>query len=521
MADVYLAIRTGPIELATIQVLKSMRPDLADDPAFVAMFLDEARLAVRLNHPNVVHTTEVEFEAGLYLAMEYLEGQPLNVVTVRAERHGGLALSSVVRIVSDVLAGLHYAHELRDYDGTPLGIVHRDVSPGNVFVTYDGQVKLVDFGIAKAAVRASETQVGVLKGKVGYMAPEQMMGREVDRRSDVFSAGVVLWELAARRRLWGPDEVRGRGMMPRGAPLLRTVRADLPPQLERICARALALDPAQRYANAAEMQEELEALVVAAKLRSSSREAADFMMRAFPGERGAVRAFIDRRISELRREGDVTAPKSAPHSLSPPSSSGSQSMQGHLPQSSARDSVPAEPTSVSMRPAAARDLRGRHAVALALVGAGAGVALGALLALRAAVGVPTRPAAPVNGASSAAIGTTSAAPREPEPSSAVQIRIVASPPDAEIWVDGAEVSANPFSGKFSRDGRLHTIEVRAHGHETKAQLVEFASDVELIVTLDRYPNNDPSRPRTAPPAASAPASPGPKPRTIDTSDPWR
>ena len=134
--------------------------------------------------------------------MEYLEGQPLNRILRQVLLTGGITLAAQLRILADALTGLHYAHELRDFDGTPLEVVHRDVSPQNVFVTYDGQVKVVDFGVAKAAMRSSDASGGMINGKIAYMAPEQALGEAIDRRADLFSMGVMLWEIAARRRMW-------------------------------------------------------------------------------------------------------------------------------------------------------------------------------------------------------------------------------------------------------------------------------------------------------------------------------
>ncbi|HWL86171.1 MAG TPA: serine/threonine-protein kinase, partial [Polyangiaceae bacterium] len=191
MADVYLALQSGPVGFRKLVVVKKLRADVdvTEEDTYRAMLLDEARLAARLRHPHVVQTLEVGIHDGEhFMAMEYLEGQPLGRVATAAHRAGKpMEPSLVVQIVMDVLSGLHYAHELRDFDGTPLGIVHRDVSPQNVFVTYDGQVKVVDFGIAKAAGAAGTTQNGVFKGKLAYVAPEQASGDPVDARADVFA----------------------------------------------------------------------------------------------------------------------------------------------------------------------------------------------------------------------------------------------------------------------------------------------------------------------------------------------
>src|SRR6185436_17380332 len=200
MASVFLSVVPGPVGVNKLLVVKLLREEVSHDEDFVAMFVNEARLAARLNHANVVQTYEVGVEGRQhYLAMDYLDGQPLHAVLRKAGR-SGVPLEVQVRILAEALAGLHYAHTLRDFDGTDLRVVHRDVSPQNIFVNYDGQVKVVDFGIAKAAGAASNTQSGVFKGKLSYVAPEQAGGDLVDARADVFSVGVMLWEAIARKR---------------------------------------------------------------------------------------------------------------------------------------------------------------------------------------------------------------------------------------------------------------------------------------------------------------------------------
>ena len=265
MADVFLALSRGPLGFNKLVVVKRLRPTLSEEPSFLDMFLDEARLAARLNHPNVVHTYEVgEHDGSYFIAMEYLEGQPLNKIIRELAKSGeDLEPPQCARIVSDALAGLHHAHELRDYDGTPLQIVHRDVSPHNVFVTYDGQVKLVDFGIAKAALSSTETEVGVLKGKVAYMSPEQAMGIQLDRRADLFSMGIVLWELLARKRLMQGDSAAStlHHILNSPVPLVSSVLPRIDPELDSIVAKALERDQDKRFQTALEMREALEAWI--------------------------------------------------------------------------------------------------------------------------------------------------------------------------------------------------------------------------------------------------------------------
>ena len=176
-AEVYLAIRRGPAGFSKLVVIKSIRQEMEDDPRFKDALMSEARLAARLHHPNVVQTLEVGDDAGrFYIAMEFLDGQPLHQVVRSARASGGVGLPIAAAIVSDMLSGLHCAHELRDWDGRSLEVIHRDVSPQNVFITYEGEVKLVDFGIAKAATGGEVTQAGIIKGKAAYMAPEQALG---------------------------------------------------------------------------------------------------------------------------------------------------------------------------------------------------------------------------------------------------------------------------------------------------------------------------------------------------------
>jgi eukaryotic-like serine/threonine-protein kinase len=263
MADVFLSVARGQMGFNKLAVIKRLRQALAEEPAFRNMFLDEARLAARLNHPNIVHTYEVGEQNGVYfIAMEYLEGQSLNKVLKEAlRRKENIEPEICARIVADALAGLHHAHTLCDYDGRPLSIIHRDVSPHNIFVTYDGHTKLVDFGIAKAALSSTETEVGVLKGKVAYMSPEQAMGGRIDCRSDLFAMGIVLWELLARQRLMTGDNAANtlHKLMNEAIPRVAQAVPTIDPTLDMIVGRALEKDPNRRFQSATEMKDALEA----------------------------------------------------------------------------------------------------------------------------------------------------------------------------------------------------------------------------------------------------------------------
>jgi serine/threonine protein kinase len=293
MAEVFLAVRPsdGAAGDSGLVVVKRIWPELAHDPDFIGMFLDEASVCARMDHPNIVRTHEVGREGDQpYIAMEYLRGRSLRQVSSRVAGQGGLALSLQLHILVEVLAGLEYAHNLMDERAAPLGIVHRDVSPQNVFITYDGAVKLVDFGIAKSVAASHRTRPGVMKGRVAYMAPEQMRGAaHVDRRADLFSVGVMLWEAAAGRRMW--DELTeaaivGRLMSgPAIPPPLGPRR--LPTGLLRVCRRALALDPRDRHATAAELRAELLPLL-RDKPEQLARELGRTVSTAFAEERAAL-----------------------------------------------------------------------------------------------------------------------------------------------------------------------------------------------------------------------------------------
>ncbi|HVV49991.1 MAG TPA: serine/threonine-protein kinase [Polyangia bacterium] len=295
MAEALLAMMDAGCGARRLVVLKRIWPELASDPEFMTMFMDEARLSVRLDHPNLVRTFEViSDEAGVAMAMEYLDGQPLTRVLNRLRGSAELSVAVRLRIVSSVLAGLEHAHELADLDGRSLGVVHRDVSPHNVFVTYDGQVKLVDFGVAKTLASSHHTRPGALKGKLAYMAPEQLQPEPIDRRADLFAAGVMLWELLSGKRMWqGMTEVQIVTHLSMGLPFPSLpADAGLPAGLDAICARALDPDPAGRYQTAADMELDL-ARIIAATDDSHARQIGKLVTLAFATERADRQALIE------------------------------------------------------------------------------------------------------------------------------------------------------------------------------------------------------------------------------------
>jgi serine/threonine protein kinase len=278
LGDTELLLRIGRGGMATVWVaretatqsrperlvaVKAMLPDLAEESEFVRMFLDEVRLVRAIRHPNVVSVYDVgEHEGVMWMAMEWVEGESLHTVIAEAGKRRAIPPEMAVRIIADAAAGLHAAHELKDENGALLGVVHRDVSPHNILIGSNGSVKLVDFGVARSVGRVSEaTRAGQLKGKFGYMSPEQARGKAIDRRSDLFALGIVLFELTTSRRLFrGENDIDTlKLVISSRIPRPSSFDPAYPAELERIVLKALERDPARRYQTAAELEQDLRA----------------------------------------------------------------------------------------------------------------------------------------------------------------------------------------------------------------------------------------------------------------------
>ncbi|MGK3994234.1 serine/threonine-protein kinase [Sorangium sp. So ce1024] len=261
MASVHFGRLVGAHGFARTVAIKRLHPQFARDPEFSSMLLDEARLAVRIRHPNVVATLDsVQADGELFLVMEYIAGEALSSLLREAGAQGGRVPQPVVSaIVAGALAGLHAAHEATAEDGAPLQIVHRDVSPQNILVGEDGIARVLDFGIARAAVRSQVSRVGQLKGKLSYMAPEQLRGAPLTRRTDIYAASVVLWEALAGRRLFtGECDAEIFGRILEGVVQPPSAFGDVPRALDEVVLRGLQRDPERRFATALEMAAALE-----------------------------------------------------------------------------------------------------------------------------------------------------------------------------------------------------------------------------------------------------------------------
>jgi eukaryotic-like serine/threonine-protein kinase len=265
MATIHAGRLVGPVGFARTVAIKRLRSHFAEEPEFVAMFLDEARLAARIRHPNVVPTLDVvAVEGELLLVMEYVQGESLSrLLRAAGEKNVRPPPEIVVSIMTGVLHGLHAAHEARDESGEPLGVVHRDVSPQNILVGVDGVARVLDFGVAKAAGRLQTTRDGQIKGKLSYMAPEQVLSRPVDRRTDVYGASAVLWEALTGKRLFiGDNDGATLHNVLQGVVEPPSAHAPgLPPVLDSLTLRGLSRDPEGRFATAREMARALETAV--------------------------------------------------------------------------------------------------------------------------------------------------------------------------------------------------------------------------------------------------------------------
>jgi serine/threonine-protein kinase len=295
MAEVYLARQSGPAGFEKECVIKRILPSLAADQQFVNMFLDEARIAARLSHPNIVQIFDLGSinEGDYFLAMEHVHGVDLQQIEeAEAQRGGHIPLAIAVRICSNVAEGLEHAHRATDARGAALGLVHRDVTPSNVIVSFDGVGKILDFGIAKAVAKKGRTEVGVIKGKIPYMSPEQVQGEPLDFRSDIFSLGTMLYELTTGHKPFegeGPADLSMKILHDDPHPPDFYVER-FPSGLSDLIERAMAKKSADRFQSARELHEALEEFLLQAGIRSTSHDVAAYLEGLFPGLRDKARA---------------------------------------------------------------------------------------------------------------------------------------------------------------------------------------------------------------------------------------
>lgn len=508
MAHVYLALATGIAGFSKLVVLKVMRDELREHPASLNMFLGEARLAARMNHPNVVHTTEVGEDGGHYfICMEYLEGQTLSRL-LRKTIDGSLPLAARLEIACQMLEGISYLHAFSDLDGTPLGLVHRDISPNNIFITFEGGVKVLDFGVAKAAGISHVTESGTFKGKLGYAAPEQIFGRS-DQRSDVFAAGVLLWEILTYRRLTQDrtqsEIVQGR-IAGAESELMQEKGSEVPPELMAICAKAAAKDPDDRFPTASAMRDAIRAYVDEHGLDYPSTKLRELLLGVYETERAEMRLQIDQRMKQVQLEDEQPA----------------EQRPSRVPSAAPVFGGASSPSIPPLTPSQARLPRGKLVAAAAVVALLAGLAGAFIMRLSprpVATGVSARPS----------LGVPALTPSAAVQPALVELKLFVQPVTAELLLDGAKLGETPFRGQIAKDAALHRLEVRAPGYRNDVRMIPFDEDLELRVALTPLTASGPTgavkatsrKEEPSPSTGDFVHKAGSKPaRPIDNADPY-
>jgi serine/threonine protein kinase len=430
MAEILLAYAEGTGGFSKLVVLKMMRRYLDGGSDYRGMFLEEARVSARLNHPNLVQVHEVvDTGEAPFMVMEYLEGKPLS----RLRGLTAVPPEMLLTVVSEALVGLHHAHEAVDFDGSPLHIVHRDVSPHNIFVTYDGVAKILDFGIAKTGAGASQTKTGEIKGKLAYMPPEQLLGEELDRRADIFAMGAVLWELMLDGALWsGLDQGTVMHRLASGAIPRPTSKQGVDPELEEILVRATSAERDDRYQTALEMHHALSAYRARLKRVYTPREVGDTLAAVFQADRVAER--------ESTRQA-LKAPSLPPGAPSLLPDADPLALEGLVPAS-------------------------RSKTALVWIAALGAIAVAAFLASR-YVGSPSAPAT----------SEIAAAP------ASARLLFRVKPPEARIEIDGRQRGSGDVDIAVPADALQHRVVISAPGYTQASRLVPFQGDQYLEFQL--------------------------------------
>ena len=469
MGEVYLARQSGIDGFQKLLVIKTLLPHLCEDEEFITMFKDEARVTAQLIHPNICQVFEFEQVGGVfYMAMEYLRGEDLRRLWKACEQKGiPLRVPLICRVIADAAAGLDFAHSLRDNKGEPYNIVHRDISPQNILVTFEGGVKVIDFGVAKAAGRAQHTRTGALKGKYSYMSPEQVAGSEVDGRSDIFALGIVLHELLTGRRLFKADsDVQTLARVREcNVPPPSRLNPQLPPGLDQIVLKSLAKNPDDRYRTAQEFRLALEEWLIQGRMSASSAHLAEFLKQIY-----AERLDKENRFGPLMGDPGYTGPApggtptgNAPGSATPSSSTlpavRSPAVAGDPTRS---DRVSASGSEIDPSTAStesgAPGFRGKNRMRITVAALAVGIV---------AAGIIVR-----------SPKTKPAAPPEPPPA---QLTLSVTPDTATILVDGQP------SGKLvtHRAGPAQ-IEVRADGYSPQIFMASLVPGPQArSVTLEK------------------------------------
>jgi len=487
MAELYKAKKSGEKGFEKLLAIKMILPHLSANEEFISMFIDEAKVAALLNHQNIVQIYDLgKIENSYCIVMEYVRGKDLKSTLSRGVKSKSrIGVEHACLVTASALAGLSYAHRKRD-KGRDLKIVHRDISPQNILITYEGEIKIVDFGIAKAATQSRDTKVGVLKGKIAYMSPEQAMGKPLDRRSDVFSMGVVLYEMLAGKKLFQGDTDLNTLEQVRTArvePLPHELNAEVPKDLEDILLKALAKEPDERFQSASEMEEALQQFMRKAGYSTGGYSLSQYMSRLFKDD-----------IEEELREEEEWDQTMVSEALSADTLATSLKDQTAVPEKPAPQPAP-QPVQVT-----GRDIADKKEAPLLTKVLAAVIAVAALAGI--GVWMKSRPApAPQAQATTEAKGDTSAqtppapaepahakpekavkappaerhaakagqeapaAKSEPAPPARASVTITSDPPGAEASIDGRAAGVTPAESVDVGPGQTHRVRVAKAGYD--------------------------------------------------------
>lgn len=471
MGQVYLARAAGEGGFEKLLVLKRILPHLVEDEEFFTMFFDEARLSARLNHPNVVQLFDLgEVDGQYYVAMEYVPGDDLRRMQKQAKSKGlELPLGAICRIIADAAAGLDYAHKAKDAQGQPLGIVHRDVSPQNILVGFDGAVKLIDFGVAKAVGRSQQTATGVLKGKYAFMSPEQANGLELDHRSDVFALGIVLWESLTGQRLFKGENDTATMRLVRECQveLPSTINPALPKSIDKLVLRALQKAPNDRYPDAMAFRMAIEELILQERLLASSAHLVSFLSELY-AERIAAEAdptWLDQLDPNENLDGTPTSQKREPSRI----------------PSAARGASRSRPAVAEGTAALAQTGSNKPVLALLLT---LGLVAGGLAAY-----LVLRKAEPPAVAAVPPVELPKPDPVQPTANQPLQLLINSEPAGAKVSIDGVELGLTPVSYSLPAGATKSALFVK-EGFEPVSASLTAASGPELNVQLKKRRASD-------------------------------
>lgn len=523
MGQVFVARVDGDADTHRLVVIKRLLPHLLEDPEFVEMFLQEARLAARLHHPNIVRIFELgEVKGSAYIAMEYLPGEDLRRVWLLAfERKAPLPLGAVCRILSDAAAGLSYAHTAEDENDRPLGLVHRDVSPQNILVGFRGQVKLIDFGVAKARNRIQHTASGVLKGKFAYLSPEHAMGKHVDARSDLFSLGIVFWEALTGKRLFKADSdlMTARLIEDCIVPPPSRVNPALPKSIDAVVLRALAKRREDRYPDAETMREAIEDFVLNNGIASSEAHLGA-VLKSLYAERLQQELVDPQQLDRLKPGDDINVLATPSRPLFPVvelPQAPVRSPSREVPRAKTGESLSRAGTSGTFARAPSREIsarahsrdllavssselsedtqvskslqRSRRALWPLMAGGGASVvAIGVTLALFFASRGP-----PGGGRENTVVpvAVMHVEPSGTGPAPSVALTVLSDPPGARVLIGGKPVGVTPFAFAVARGAVPLTVQLTLPGYDdAEAELsVENAPvlAVKLTARAKRHP----------------------------------